>query len=417
MKTKIHFHSDCSFFAGCENMLANFFNSTCFTEKYDVSFSYRTTYRYDAGFKSRIKNIKITVFPLVLLDISSIYNSISKQPKWIQKGLKGLVNLFMIKYIFVLYNTIILLNVFNKRKIDILHVNNGGYPGAYSCASAVIAAKLVGINKIVYVVNNIAVPYKNISRIIDYFLDRIVASNVTFFVTGSKYAGTHLLKVLGVNENKVKNIYNGISTRSVTEDRKTVLSRLGLDDRKFYLGIVAIHEVRKGHVYLFKAIQKLKKILTKEEMPVLLVEGEGPLTDQLFKFIKDNSLEKNILFIGNEKNVFNFMNAIDLIVLPSISNEDFPNVVLEAMSLGKIIIASKIAGVPEQIEHMKTGIIVEPQNIDDLAHFIYEIIINRDKYVVLGSNAKQVFNDRFTDDVAISNYDLLYNNELERIYL
>ena len=60
------------------------------------------------------------------------------------------------------------------------------------------------------------------------------------------------------------------------------------------------------------------------------------------------------------------INAFDFIILPSISHEDFPNVVVEAFSLGKPVIGSKIAGKPQQIYHEINGILVSPKKVEEL---------------------------------------------------
>ena len=93
MRPKIFFYSDCAFFAGCENMLANFFNSNTFTEQYDVSFSYRVTKEYETGFRTRVKDPKIAILPVRLLDITDIYAFISRMPSWSQKILKVVIHI------------------------------------------------------------------------------------------------------------------------------------------------------------------------------------------------------------------------------------------------------------------------------------------------------------------------------------
>ena len=54
MKLKIHYHTDCSFFAGCENMLAVFLNSALFNSKFQMSLSYRGSKLYESGFRARV---------------------------------------------------------------------------------------------------------------------------------------------------------------------------------------------------------------------------------------------------------------------------------------------------------------------------------------------------------------------------
>ena len=179
MSARIHFHSDASFFAGCENMLVNLFNDNNFTGSYEISFSYRYSKEYEQGFRQRVTN-QVKTYPLAIADAG-----------WLNVGLMKLVAQFL-KYIYIVYNTVLLYKLFRTLKIDLLHINNGGYPGAYSCMSAVFAAKLAGIKRIVYVVNNVAFSYRRPGRWFDYFLDKIVKRSVSVFVTGSVYAGQEL---------------------------------------------------------------------------------------------------------------------------------------------------------------------------------------------------------------------------------
>ena len=159
MKKHIHFHTDCPFFAGCETMLANFFSNDRLMNGYEVSFSYRWSDAYERGLKARVARQIAAAAPRIP-DAGAIYESLSTRPAWLRITLRAAMILLLARYWFVLWNTIRLAMHFRPLGIDLLHVNNGNYPGAYSCMSAVFAARLCGIREIVYVVNNIAVPYR-----------------------------------------------------------------------------------------------------------------------------------------------------------------------------------------------------------------------------------------------------------------
>ena len=100
-------------------------------------------------------------------------------------------------------------------------------------------------------------------------------------------------------------------------------------------------------------IRAIDKIFKKISNFIVLIEGYGVLKEDLEKEIKERGLEKFCKFVGVENNIFDFIAALDCLILPSIDKEDFPNVVLEAMALGKIVIASKFSGIIEQITHEK----------------------------------------------------------------
>jgi len=413
LKRSILYYSDCSFFAGCENMLANFFNDPDLIDTYQILFMYRWNPRYEEGYKRRVVN-DIETIPVRLYDHYDLYNSIDTI-NWVSlhKPLKILVNLLLIKYLFLFLNTVTLFRIIRKRRVDLLHINNGGYPGAYSTISMVMAAKLCGISRIVYVVNNIAVGYHSPERWLDYFFDRAIIRWVTVFITGSNYAAEKLRTTLNVPEDKIRCIHNGIVPRSVTETREQVIQRLGLPDSRLILSVIAVLDERKGHIFLLKALEEIKKTYHDNSMPFCIIEGTGPSEAFLKKYVECNNLSKDVLFLSHEPQIFNLINASDFIILPSIKNEDFPNIILESMSLGKAIIASNFSGIPEQIENMKSGFLIEPGNVSSLTNAINVIIEDPDMRIRLGKNAKIRFGELFTNKKAINQYCKMYHGLIE----
>lgn len=391
-------------------MLANFFNDDDLANRYRVTFVYRYSSRYEAGFRDRVKK-NVNPIPLKLLsEIDYTANIVFKPARLL---VKAVFNLFLIKYWFILWNAIVLYRVFGKERIDILHINNGGYPGAYSCMSAAFAARLRGIRKVVYVVNNVAFSYRSYKRWLDYPLDRIVAGTVSMFITGSEYARKRLVEALRLPSEKTANIHNGIAPRTVTESGVETRRHIGVEEGRCLIVMVAVFEERKGHIYLLRAIQRLISQGYGAHIDVV-IEGTGVLLDSLKSFVKDAGLVENVKFTGSIPNVFNLFNAADVVVLPSIANEDFPNVILEAMSLGKVVIASRISGTPEQISHMENGILVEPANVNALADAIKLIINDEDLRGRLGRNAAEHFTKMFSAKVAVEKYRRLYDNLLNR---
>ena len=395
-------------------MLANFFNDKNLIDTYKILFIYRWTPAYEAGFNKRVAN-KIENIPAKLYDHYDLYNSIDTIYRVsLRKPLKILVNLLLIKYFFLFLNTITLFKIIRKRHVDMLHVNNGGYPGAYSTISMVIAAKLWGKSRIVYVVNNIAVGYHSPERWLDYFFDRAIIRWVTLFVTGSNYAAEKLKTTLDIPKDKIRCIHNGIAPRPVTETREQVIKRLGLPESRLILSVIAVLDERKGHIFLLKALDEIKKTHHDNLMPFCIIEGTGPSEAFLKKYVGENNLSKDVLFLSHESHIFNLINASDCIILPSIKDEDFPNIILESMSLGKTIIASNFSGIPEQIEHMKSGFLIEPGNIQSLTNAIKVIIDDPELRTLLGKNAKIRFEELFTNKKAVNQYCKLYHTLIEK---
>ncbi len=385
-------------------MLTNFFNSEQFRQSHTLTFSYRQSARYTQEFQRRLKR-DLPVYRVTFPGLSDH----SRLPVWLPLLSKRLVMAFLrfsLNLPLLVYEIVVLFRLFKKLNPDILHINNGGYPAARSALAAAIAGKWAGVPKVIMVVNNMATDYRHYSRWMDYPIDRLVVRSVDVFITGSQSAGARLRSVLNLPDHKIRAIHNGISLRRATASPRITRERLGLDDFDgVVFGVVALLIPRKGHQVLLKAILKLvaEKNLVGKQFRVL-IEGDGPLRNELVDFVRQNNLTPWVEFVGNEENIVDFMSALDVLVLPSVQDEDFPNVILEAMALGKPVIASRIAGTPEQVVDGLTGSLVEPRNVDHLSEAIYHLLIDPDTRNEMGRAALNRFNENFTSEIALDNY-------------
>jgi glycosyltransferase involved in cell wall biosynthesis len=397
-------------------MLVNFFTNENLRESFNISFIYRYSSEYEKGLKNRV-SVPVEKIPVHLYDHFDLYNRID-QTRWklFHKPLKILINFMLIKYVYLFINFIILKKIVRKTRIDILHINNGGYPGTYSTFAMVFVARLCGINRVIYVVNNIALGYSLPERWLDYFFDRGVIRSVARFVTGSQYAGQQLHENLGVPQTKILCIHNGISPRTVTETRDQVIQRLNLPKNCLLFSVIALLEERKGQIYVLKALKQFKDTYGDSTMPFCIIEGTGIDEGILKQYVREQGLNNNVRFIAHEPHIFNLINASDFIVVPSIKNE-FPNIILESMSLGKPIIAVDYSGIPEQVEDMKSGLLVKPKDATGLMSAIKKIMDNADLRSTLGKNAKMKFDTQFTDKIATSHYIELYKQLIEEMPL
>ena len=410
---KVHYHSECEFFAGCENMLAVLFNSKELQETYDISFSFVHSPEYISGYNNRVSS-DVPLYPFYFFDFSNV----SKLPRWIPLlGRRIIMKLARMAFNWPLfaYEVFVLTRLFKKIKPDILHINNGGYPAALSARAAAIAGKIAAIPKILMVVNNLAVDYHTFSRWIDYPVDRFVVASVDLFITGSKAAANQLHSVLALPTYKIKAQHNGIPSRESTETLSETRSRLGLSGFDGVIfGVVALLIPRKGHQVLLEAILSISKQLgSRPKSFKLLIEGNGPLRKELVSFVNKNSLNEYVEFVGDEKNIADFMNILDVLILPSVAYEDFPNVVLEAMALGKPVVSTRLAGVPEQINDRETGFLVAPNNFEELARAITELCDNAELRSHMGLAAIRKFKEKFTAEIAVKNYMNLYESKSE----
>lgn len=405
MKPVLHYHSDCFGFFGCENMVANFLNHAGLAERFSVTFSYRRNPDYEQGLRARVPNLSGAA-GLSLLDPASGIRHL--RHRWLRRAAWLLSELVLWKYVCLAWNIAVLHRFFLGRRIAVLHINNGGYPAANSCLAAAIAGRFAGIPHVILMVNNQATPYNSPIRWLDYPIDRWVRRSVEVFVTGSQAAADRLRFVLRTDPAEHRVIPNGIASRAIREAPEALLRRLRVPAERSTVGIVARLEKRKGHIFLLHALALGKAGGLLAQMPVVIIEGEGEELAALKEFVVNAGLEQDVRFCGREEHVFDLLNAVTIVVFPSISHEDMPNVVVEAMSLGKPVIGTRVGGIPEQIQHLESGLLVEPGDAEGLARALQQLMAESALRARLGTNARARFESSFTVDAAVRAYEKLY---------
>ncbi len=158
---------------------------------------------------------------------------------------------------------------------------------------------------------------------------------------------------------------------------KTLLNKHDLHGKKIALFVGALD---KAHYFkgLNILIQAIKKISDNDDFRVLIV-GDGDLKQSYMSLVDSLGLGKKILFLGYipDNLLPKYYNLADILVLPSIDkSEAFGIVSLEAMSSGVPVITSDLAGVRSVVSKKKTGLLVKPSNVQNLADMIQYLLNN-----------------------------------------
>lgn len=359
-RPRVRIHSDSPFFSGGEQLVSVLLSDPDLGCEFDLSLQYRADPRYESGMRQRLPLDARTV-ALPLID-EAAWTSAHSGP------LVGLAKAYAhatgLKYRFMRRDLPVIQQAFETARPDIVHIQDGGYPGAHSCLAAAVAARSCGA-RTVFMVNNLAQPYGDRYRTFDRGWDRRVVSSVDLWVTGSRAAGARLREVLGVPGSALRVVPNGLDARPPRLSRDDALAEVGADARRVVVACVANLERRKGQEHLLRALASLREM--PGPTPQLVLEGEGPDSSRLRALIGDLGLGGDALMPGRLAHVPDLMAAADVIVLPSVDQEDFPNVILEAMAYGKPVIASALAGIPEQVVDGQTGVLVPPRDAGALA--------------------------------------------------
>ncbi|HCR18428.1 MAG TPA: hypothetical protein DIU35_13185 [Candidatus Latescibacteria bacterium] len=152
----------------------------------------------------------------------------------------------------------------------------------------------------------------------------------------------------------------------------------------------------------------------------LVILGTGELRQDLERTRLNCGLRDSVSFRGRVDNVKDYLQAADLLVLPSLA-EGMPNVVLEAMACGLPVVATDIPGTREAVENRVTGILVEPRNRQALVSAVVKLLEDSNLREAIGSNGRAQAERRFNLSSIGERYReaynrLLHNDSVKRYY-
>jgi glycosyltransferase involved in cell wall biosynthesis len=135
---------------------------------------------------------------------------------------------------------------------------------------------------------------------------------------------------------------------------------------------------KKGWEYLLRATPAIVERFPKAR---IVIAGEGPLFQELRPLAAELQVSDHVLFVGNVPwtETSRYFNMSDVVVVPSVRDQEgnvdgLPNVLLEAMSCGRPIVATRVAGLPEVITDRVNGLLVEEKDPEQLAAAVVELL-------------------------------------------
>lgn len=310
------------------------------------------------------------------------------------RSLKGLNLLSMLSGILKLSRLV------KKWDIKIIHSNAGTTRDTLYSA---LTARLMGIPFIWHV------------RVIELggILDRILVifSTKIIAISNAVKERFHWLK----DGNKIRVLYNGIDLDEfqLDIDSSLIRSELKIYKNEIVIGIVGQLIPWKGHRYLFESVEAFRKKVS--NVKLLIVGDEVPkgsgYRKKLANFACELGLEDHIIFTGFREDIPSIMAAINVFVLPSL-DEPFGRVLLEAMAMGKPVVATNSGGVPEIVVNGETGILVPPKDVKAMADAIYFLVTNKDKAQKMGRNGRKRVEEFFTIQQNVQRIEDIYRDVL-----
>lgn len=289
----------------------------------------------------------------------SDFNGISVQSAW-APSINGLRGLF-----FSVSSFFKLIRMVRGHKLDLIHAHYILPPGII----VVLVGILTGAKTAVTIHGSdlsILAQKPFLKQVTRWVLER-----ADYILVVSKVQ-ERMVQELGINPQNLTLTPNAVDVERFSPD-KPLPPDIQLDPHKITLLFVGNLVPQKGVKYLLEAKKLLDADPGMDETGhtyELIIVGDGPLKDELEEQVQEDDI-KNVVFLGERRDVEQIMPATDLFILPSIS-EGFPITILESLASGVPVVATRVGGV-EEIELESLVRLVEPGQPEDLARAIKEM--------------------------------------------
>jgi glycosyltransferase involved in cell wall biosynthesis len=233
-------------------------------------------------------------------------------------------------------------------------------------------------------------------------------------VAVSNHIYLHLIKK-GIPPSKIKVIHNGISLAAFNNGfiKFKLRKELGLDNQSKLIGFIGRLSPEKGILYLLKVAMAMHR--AKKNLYFVLV-GDGPLRKEVEHYVNINGLNNRVFVLGRREDIEEILSDLDMVVLPSI-REGTPMILLEAMAMGKAIVATEVGGVKDIVKNLETGLLVRPYSCEALIDAITYLLENESFREEIGRRAFEVVKSRFSSEIMTKSYLDMYNELLRYLDL
>jgi glycosyltransferase involved in cell wall biosynthesis len=288
-----------------------------------------------------------------------------------------------------------LINFLKKSKIDLIHVN-----GSRVCLYGAIAGRIIKKPVIWHV-------RESLTDLL--FYDFLLATLANVIVCVSRSVQLKRFGRFGQKVNKkISVVYNGVDTskfQKCSKKRNEVRAQLSLKSSEILIGLIGNIIPRKAQDFFLKGFAKAKEIQPELSAQVLLIGHylNKRYSDYLRQLATDLGLHSNVIFHEFSDEIPNILSALDIYALSS-KSEGFCRSLLEAMSSGLPIIATRISEIEEAIIENKNGILVDFMDIEKMASAIITLCKNETMRNEIGRNNRLTVDRNFTKLKSNSEY-------------
>jgi sugar transferase (PEP-CTERM/EpsH1 system associated) len=294
-----------------------------------------------------------------------------------------------------------LVKIFREIRPDIVHTR------AWGTVDAIMAARLAGVPRVIHGEHgrDVADPEgENRKRNV---IRKCLSPMVDRFMTVSDDLQRWLTETVGIAAHKVVRIHNGVDTQRFSRaGREAARRMLGLADGNVAIGIVGRLDPVKDHRSLLQAFAAVAQAHPRAR---LIIVGDGVMRQAIAAQIEQLRIADRVQMLGERQDVADILKALDCFTLTSVA-EGISNTILEAMATGLPVVATRVGGNPELVQHGLTGQLVAPGDVSALAQAFETYLNDPELRIREGRAARERTEKHFSLERMAANYTELYSS-------
>jgi N-acetyl-alpha-D-glucosaminyl L-malate synthase BshA len=265
--------------------------------------------------------------------------------------------------------------VVESEKLDILHVHYA-MPHA---TSAYLAQKIIGEERIKFITTLHGTDITLVGKHHSFFeITKFSIENSNGITCVSDYLKKLTEKTFNIKR-ELEVIHNFVDTEKYRRDESVIKKMKAGNSNAFDSSFIEKDDLVISHISNFRPVKRIHNIIkafcfiSREVKAKLLLIGDGPEVTRCRVMADKLGLLDRIYFTGIQENIVPLLNLSDIYMLPS-KSESFGLSALEALSCSVPVIGTGVGGLPEVVEDGKSGFLVDPDDVDDIAESALKIL-------------------------------------------
>lgn len=298
--------------------------------------------------------------------------------------------------------------IVRNERFDIVHCH-----GARANFIAASVKSKIGVPLVTTMHSDYRLDFDGVYRKITYTTLNILSlAKIDYYIAVSS-SFKKMLVNRNFEPNRIFTVYNGMDYCAPFsyESKSDFLSRFSIIENKdeLFVGIIGRHDFVKGHDIFMRGCVKLAKKIKNVRF---LLAGSGDGEKALKEIAEKEGLSDRFVFCGFIKDIYSFINAIDVNCITSRS-ESFPYMLLEGARLKKATVSSNVGGIPDIITDEETGMLFQSENEDEFAEKLEEVLLNPELRKTLGENLYKRAVTQFSSENLANDHIKIYNTVLK----